>query len=312
MNESVVPVKKRKPLSARIWAHRYLYLLLLPSLVMLIVFDYFPLYGIQLAFKQFKFNLGIWESPWVGLNNFSLMFRNPQFVRAFRNTIIISFGKLISGFPVPIILVLLFNELKNNKFRKVSQTILYLPHFLSWIIIAGLIYNLFNVTNGVYGKLYRELTGTTAPSILINPAFFRTQLYVSSIWKGAGWGMIIYLAAIAGIDPGLYESAKLDGANRAQMAFYITVPMLAFAVAVNLILSMGGILSAGFDQILNLYSEQTYSTGDVIDTFVYRFGITQGKFDIGAAVGLFKNVVGCALVLIANKVAGWVGGHNLF
>ena len=307
-----VAVRRKKSLAAKIWEHRYLYLLLLPGLSMLIVFDYFPLYGIQLAFKQFKFNLGIWESPWVGFANFQLMFRNPQFVRAFWNSIIISFGKLFTGFPVPIILVLLFNELKNQKFRRISQTILYLPHFLSWIIIAGLIYNMFNVTNGVYGKLFRELTGTTAPSILINPSHFRAQLYISSIWKGAGWSMIIYLAAVAGIDPGLYESARLDGANRFQMAMYITLPMLAFAVAINLILSMGGILSAGFDQILNLYSPQTYSTGDVIDTFVYRFGITQGKFDIGAAVGLFKNVIGCALVLIANKIAGWLGGHNLF
>jgi len=289
-----------------------MYLLLLPGLTMLIVFDYFPLYGIQLAFKQFRFNLGIWGSPWVGFDNFMLMFNNPQFVRALRNTIIISLGRLVTNFPVPIILVLLFNELKNQRFRKVSQTILYLPHFISWIIIAGLMYNMFNVTSGIYGKLYRDITGSTAPSILVNPAIFRAQLYITSIWKGAGWGMIIYLAAIAGIDPGLYESARLDGANRFQMAVYITIPMLAFAVAINLILSMGGIMSAGFDQIFNLYSPQTYSTGDVIDTFVFRFGIVQGKFDIGAAVGLFKNIVGCMLVLIVNKIADWLGGYNIF
>jgi putative aldouronate transport system permease protein len=270
------------------------------------------MYGIQLAFKEFRFDLGIWGSPWNGLFNFERMFANPLFTRAFWNTLIISFGRLVTGFPVPIILVLLLNELRNMKFKRITQTILYLPHFISWVVIAGLLFNIFNVTAGLYGNLYREIFNATPPSILTNADWFRGQLYISAIWKGAGWGMIIYLAAIAGIDPGLYESAQLDGANRFQMAMYITIPMLTFAIALNLILSIGSIMDAGFDQIINLYTEPTFRTGDIIDTFVFRFGITQGRFEVGAAVGLFKSVINCALLITANKLSGKLSGYSLF
>ena len=310
--ENIAIPRKRKTLGKRMWDHRFVYLLMLPGIASVILFHYVPIYGIQLAFKNYRFNLGIWGSPWNGLDNFRLMFMNPQFSRAFWNTLIISFGRLVTGFPVPIILVLLFNELRNAKFKKVTQTILYLPHFLSWIVIAGLIYNLFNINTGLYGNLYRSITGSTPPSILVNASLFRAQLYISSIWKGAGWGMIIYLAAIAGIDPGLYESAQLDGANRFQQAVYITIPMLAFAISFNLILSLGSVMDAGFDQIFNLYSAPVFSTGDVIDTFVYRFGITQGRFDIGAAVGLFKSVINCALLITANRLSAKLSGYALF
>jgi len=312
MSSPVVYTKVKRPLGRRLWNHKYVYLLLLPGIASLILFHYVPMYGIQLAFKEYRFNLGIWGSPWNGLDNFNLMFRNPMFMRAFTNTLVISLGRLITGFPVPIILVLLFNELRGVKFKKITQSILYLPHFISWIVIAGLIYNLFNVTAGLYGNLYFEITGTTAPSILVNPDWFRAQLYISSIWKSSGWGMVIYLAAIAGIDPGLYESAKIDGANRFQQAIFITLPMLSFAIALNLILNLGSVMDAGFDQIFNLMSEPTLRTGDVIDTFVYRFGIVQGRFDVGAAVGLFKSVINCILLILANKVSAKISGYALF
>ena len=305
-------VKKPKTLSTRIWDHRYVYLLMLPGIAAVILFHYVPMYGIQLAFKDFNFRLGIWGSPWNGLDNFRMMFDNPLFQRAFWNTLIISFGRLLTGFPVPIILVLLINELKNQKFKKVTQTVLFMPHFVSWIVIAGLIFNMFNVTTGLYGNLMRMITGETPRSILTDPALFRGQLYISAIWKNAGWGMVIYLAAIAGIDPGLYESAQLDGANRFQQAIFITIPMLTFAIALNLILSLGSVMDAGFEQIFNLYSEPVYRTGDIIDTFVFRFGIVQGRFDVGAAVGLFKSAINCVLLISANYASKKICGFGLW
>ena len=305
-------VKKRKPLSTRIWDHRWVYLLMFPGVFSVLLFHYVPFYGIQLAFKDFNFGLGIWGSPWNGLDNFRRMFDNPMFIRAFQNTIIISIGRLITGFPVPIILVLLINELRGNRFRKISQTILFTPHFISWIVVAGLIFNIFNTTTGLYAHIWRHFFDTHPPSVLVNPDLFRPMLYISGIWKGAGWGMVIYLAAVAGIDPGLYESAQIDGANRFQRAIYITIPMLKFAIALNLILSLGSVMDAGFDQILNLYSPQTFRTGDIIDTFVFRFGIVQGRFHIGAAVGLFKSVINCFLLIGANYASRKLSGFSLW
>jgi len=304
------PKKKRRPLGQRMWDHRYIYLLMLPGLASLIVFHYVPLYGLQLAFKEFRFNLGIWGSPWVGFDNFRFIFNHPMFERAFWNTLIISFGRLITGFPVPIILVLLINELKNQKFKKVTQTLLFMPHFISWIVVAGLIFNLFNVTTGLYGNIARAITGETPRSVLVDPAVFRAQLYITGIWKGAGWGMVIYLAAIAGIDPGLYESAQIDGANRFKQAIYITLPMLTFAIALNLILSLGSVMDAGFDQIMQLMSEPTLRTGDIIDTFIFRFGIQQGRFHIATSVGLFKSVINCILLVTANYVSKKISGFS--
>jgi len=304
--------RKRKPLLQRMWDHRWVYLLMLPGVLSVLIFHYGPFYGIQLAFKNFNFGLGIWGSPWNGLDNFRLMFDNPMFMQAFRNTIIISFGRLVTGFPIPIILVLLLNELRNRKFKMFSQTILFIPHFISWVVVAGLIFNIFNATTGLYGHIWRTLFDTTAPSILTDPALFRGQIYLSSIWKSAGWGMVIYLAAIAGIDPGLYESAQLDGASRFQRAIYITIPMLSFAISLNLILNLGSVMDAGFEQIINLYSVGVYSTGDIIDTFVFRFGIVHGRFDSAAAVGLFKSVINCILLIVANRASARLSGFALF
>ena len=304
-------VKKRKPLSKKIWDHRYVYILLLPGIASLVLFHYVPMYGIQLAFRQFRFDLGIWGSPWVGLDNFRTILSHPMFERAFRNTLIISFGRIITGFPIPIILVLLINELKNQKFKKITQTMLFMPHFISWIVVAGLMFNLFNTTTGLYGNIMRAITGETPRSILVDPALFRAQLYLSGIWKGAGWGMVIYLAAIAGIDPGLYESAQIDGANRFKQAIYITLPMLTFAIALNLILTLGSIMSAGFEQIINLMREPTLRTGDIIDTFVFRFGIVQGRFDLAATVGLFQSIINCILLVAANFASKKLSGFSL-
>lgn len=270
------------------------------------------MYGIILAFKKFMYNKGISGSPWVGLDNFKLLFKNADFWIATKNTLIISFGKILIGFPVPIILSLMLNELKSIKFKKLTQTVLYLPHFISWVIMAGLVYNMFSVTNGAVGKILYSLFSIEPTRILGNPVYFRPLVYLSSIWKSAGWGTIIYLAAISGVNPELYESAVLDGANRFKQIIYITIPCLTFAIAINLILDVGGVMNAGFDQIFNLYDPGVYKVGDIIDTYVYRMGIQNARYEMSTAVGLFKSIINCVLLVTANKISNMLGQEGLY
>jgi len=310
----IVPKKNKNIMSAltKIIKYRYLYLMLLPGITLYLVFSYAPMYGIILAFKKFMYNKGILGSPWVGLENFRYIFHYEEFWTAFRNTIIISFGRLITGFPAPIILALLLNELRNERFKRVIQSVLYLPHFLSWIIIYGIVFNLISSNSGVVAKVLMSHFGIKMTPILGNPKYFRPLIYITSIWKGAGWGTIIYLAAIAGINPELYESAIIDGANRFKQCLYITLPSMKYAILVLLILNMGGIMDAGFDQIFNFYDPATYEVGDIIDTFVYRLGITGGRYEISTAVGLFKSVINCILLVTANKIVSLLGEEGLF
>lgn len=310
---SSMPVKQKKlGFFGSIMKYKYLYIMLIPGITLYIVFSYFPMYGIILAFKKFMYNKGIFGSPWVGLDNFKYILQYKDFWIAFRNTIIISGGKILFGFPVPIILSLLLNELRNQKFKKIVQSILYLPHFLSWIIIFGIVFNLLSVTGGVLAKILMQYFDVRQTAIIGNTEYFRPLIFISSIWKGAGWGTIIYLAAISGINPEIYESALIDGANRFKRAIYITIPSLKYAIIVLLILDMGGIMDAGFDQIFNFYDPGTYAVGDIIDTFVYRLGITGGRYEISTAVGLFKSVINCALLVTANKIANVFGEEGLF
>lgn len=296
----------------RMWQQRYLYILLIPAMASLLLFDYVPLYGIQIAFKKYMVSLGITGSPWNNFANFTRIFNDPYFWTVTKNTIIISFGKIITGFPIPIILSLLFNELRGTKFKRITQSVLYLPNFISWIVIASLIYNALSINVGIYGKVFQDLFHTTPPMILGNPNTFRAELYISSIWKGAGWGMIIYLAAISGIDTQLYEAAEIDGAGRWRRMWYITLPSLSFAIVLNLIMAVGGIMNANFDQIFNLYSPTVYNVGDVIDTYVYRLGISNGRYDLSTAINLFKSVVNALLLISADRVAKWIGHEGFF
>jgi putative aldouronate transport system permease protein len=303
--------KKRLRIMRKLWADRYLYLLVLPGILFFIVFSYFSMYGVQLAFKKYMIRDGILGSPWVGLDNFNFIFRTRDFWNAVRNTVVISFGRIITGFPVPIILALMLNELKNKKFRRISQTVLYLPHFVSWIIVAALIYNLLSVTSGVLGKLMISMD-LEPIRILGNISYIRGLIYASSVWKGAGWGTIIYLAAITSIDPTLYEAAMIDGANRLRQIMHITIPGLAFAITINLILTCGNVMNAGFDQIFQLYNPGTFAKADIIDTYTYRMGLISGRYEISTAIGLFKSVINCILVLLANAGAKALGQEGLY
>ena len=281
--------------------YKYLYLLLLPLLVYYIVFCYVPMYGIILAFKTFDFSKGIWGSSWNNFQNFKNIFSNAGFIRAFRNTVLISVGRLLIEFPIPILLSLLLNEITKNKVKKIYQTIFTFPHFLSWIILYGIIVNLLS-DQGVLNQilLFFNLKKNT---ILLDNTQFVGFLFVTNIWKEAGWSSILYLAAIAGINPELYEAAKVDGANRFQIIKAITWPTLKATALILLILAVGNVMNGGFDQVFNLYNPAVLEYGDILDTFVYRSAfIDSTGFEFATTVGFMKSIVNFALLFGANSI----------
>jgi putative aldouronate transport system permease protein len=299
---AIIRVAHRRETLRAIAKSRYIYLLLAPGLLWYAVFCYGPMYGIQLAFKEFMYNKGIWGSPFVGWQNFNYIVHDDMFWRAFRNTVAISFGSILFTFSIPIVLAILINELSDGRFKKLLQTVYTLPHFFSWIIISGIVMNLLNYNGAVNNLL--DLLGVGKIGFMGTPALFRPLLYGSSIWKEAGWGSIIYLAAISSIDPTLYEAAVVDGANRFHRILHITWPGIQSTVIILLILNVGSIMNAGFDQIFNLYNPAVYETGDIIDTYIYRVTFQSiSDFGFSTAVGLFKSVINLALLLSANRFA---------
>ncbi|MBO9610939.1 MAG: sugar ABC transporter permease [Paenibacillaceae bacterium] len=290
---------------------KYLFLMLVPVLLWYGVFEYGPLYGIQLAFKDFAIMKGINGSPWVGFKHFELMFTSTQdFGRVFRNTVLLSLYHIVFGFPAPIVLALLLNEVRAYAFKRIVQSISYLPHFLSWVILAGLLNAMLSPTTGVVNYII-ELFGFKPIYFLADPAYFRFTLVVSAIWKEVGWGTIIYLAALASIDPSLYEAAVVDGANRWKQTLHITLPLLVPVIAIMFILRIGSVMNAGFDQVLNLYNPAVYAVSDIIDTYVYRVGLSQLQYSLTTAVGLFKNVIALVLVLGTNYLVKKSGQEGL-
>ncbi|WP_257452222.1 ABC transporter permease [Paenibacillus soyae] len=291
--------------------HKFLFLMLVPILAWYGIFHYGPLYGIMLAFKDFSPVKGIWGSDWVGLEHFKYLFyQSPDFARIFRNTVLISLYNIVFGFPAPIILVLMLNEVRSSLFKRFAQSISYVPHFFSWVILSGIIIVMLSPSEGPVNYIL-HLFGAEPIYFLADPEYFRPTLVVTNIWKEIGWGTIIYLAALSGIDPTLYEAAVIDGAGRWKKMWHITIPSILPVVSIMFILSLGGILNAGFDQIFNLYSPVVYEVADVLDTFVYRAGIQQSQFGLTTAVGLFKNVIGIALVLGTNFIVKRLGQEGV-
>ena len=286
-------------------------LMFIPVIAYYQIFKYAPMYGIVLAFKDYSIRKGILGSPWVGFTVFEELFATHTFVRAFRNTVIISLLRWVFGFPMPIILALMLNELKNLRFKKTMQTISYLPHFLSWIILTGLFTQLLSPTNGPINYII-SLLGGKPIYFLADNAWFRSTMVITGIWKEIGWGSIVYLATIAGIDTELYEAAECDGATRWQKMFRITLPLMKPTIVILLIMNCGSILEAGFDQIFNFYNSAVYETGDIIDTYVYRRGIGDMEYSISTAVGLFKNVIGFILVTGTNFIAKRLGEGGIW
>lgn len=293
---------QKRTLLQRMKPYAPLYLMLLPGLALIIIFCYGPMYGLQIAFKDYNIGLGIWDSPWVGLKHFAKFFSTDAAIRALTNTIIISFLKLIFSFPMPILLAVVLNEIGNQTFKRVAQTISYLPHFISWIIVASLLNNLLSPSTGAINAIIQQLGGQPI-YFLADENWFRSVLVISNIWKEIGWSSVVYLAALSGIDPSLYEAAIVDGASRVQRITRITLPSIMPIATIMLILSMGSIMSAGFDQVFNLYSPQVYDVGDILDTYVYRKGLVDMSYSFSTAVGLFKSVVGLILVVTVNVLA---------
>lgn len=301
--------KKRRPKSALV-KYWDLYLIMVPGILYFIIYKYIPMWGVVIAFQDYSVFAGVFESEWVGFEHFQRMFEASDFYRIFTNTLLISLYKLFWGFPAPIIVAILLNEVRNMTYKRTVQTIIYLPHFLSWVIIGGIMINLLQPGGIVNGFI--ELLGFKPIHFLTDDSWFRSVLVASDLWKGVGWGTILYLAALAGIDPQLYEAATVDGATKWQATKHITLPSLLPTIVVLFILQMSNVLEVGFEQVFILLSPLVYNVGDVIETYVYREGIVQGQFSYTTAVGLFKSVIALVLVVGANKLAKKIGQNGIW
>lgn len=289
---------------------KYLLILLSFGIAYFVIFKYLPMGGLVIAFKNYSVMKGIWASPWAGLDIFRKVFRAPDLFNVLRNTVLLSSYNLIFGFPAPIILALLLNEIRSAKFKRCIQTIIYLPHFISWVVIYGIILTMLSPSYGIVTGLY-NLFGKEAPFLLLSTKHIRGLLVVSGIWKEMGWGTIIYLAALSTVDPSLYESAVIDGANRWKQTIYITLPSISSVVVLLLILRIGNIMNAGFEQVQVFLNDYIRPIIDIFDTFVYRRGIKKADYSYSTAVGLFKSVVSLFLIVTADRVAKLVGEEGL-
>lgn len=289
---------------------KWLYLLLLPGMIFLIIFRYIPIFGNVIAFMDYN-PYDTAASTWVGFDHFVDLLTRPQFLQVFGNTLYISILKMVCGFPIPIILALMMNEMKNMKFKKVSQTLLYLPNFISWVVLSGLIMNMLDPDTGLVTSIINSISGEKI-QVLTDTRYFVPMLIVTDIYKGAGWGTIIYFAALSGIDPQLYEAAEIDGARKWKQLLHITLPSITPTIVVMLILSCNNIVNAGFDQIFMLYSALVYSVADIIDTYVYRIGIKNADYSFSTAAGLFKSVIAFVMILIVNTVAKKTGNEGIW
>lgn len=286
----------------RDWSkNKSLYLLVLPVLVFYILFHYKPMYGAIIAFKDYTPRLGVWGSPWVGLDNFVRFFESIYFVRLIKNTILLSLYNLVFGFPAPIILALLLNEIRNRKFKSLAQTVTYLPHFISLIVVTGMLTN-FAMTSGLFNDIIVMLGGERS-ALLQNPKLYRTIYVASGIWQEVGWGSIIYLSALAGVDSQLYEAAQIDGAGKWKQLIHVTLPAIAPTIIIMLILKIGGLMNMGYEKTILLYNPATYDTADIISSFVYRVGLLEQDWSYSTAIGLFNSVINFGLLIFANKLS---------
>lgn len=286
-----------------------MHLMLLPGVLLVLVFSYIPLYGLVIAFQDYNPGRGF-SSPWVGLSHFQYLFSQPNFVRTIWNSLYIAIFKILGGLLASVTFALLLNEIGNRFLKRLFQTLIYIPNFLSWVILAGVMTDLL-AGDGLVNRLLESL-GLGAVNFLGSPAVLPWTMILSDIWKGFGFGTVVYLAALTGIDPELYEAARIDGAGRMSQTRYVTLPMLAPTVILMLVLSLGNVMNAGFDQIFNLYSPVVYRTGDIIDTYVYRLGIAQAQYSVGTAVGLFKSVISLIMVTISYLLADKAANYRIF
>lgn len=308
--KNAMATSPRKRAMLYVKQHPWLYLMMLPAIIYFLVFHYAPLYGIQIAFRDFSFRKGIWGSDWVGLEYFRMVFSGQDFPRILRNSLLISLYKMLWGFPVPILLALLLNEVRSMAYKRTIQTIIYLPHFISWVILSGLITNYLSST-GIVNSILTSL-GMDPVYFLQEKSMFRTILVASDVWKGCGWGTIIHLATLSNIDPQLYEAAQIDGATRLQRIRYVSLPAMSGTIAILLVLNSGSLMSNGFEQIFLLQNDLVRPVSDVFETYTYRIGLIDGRFGISQAIGIFKSLVSMVLILSSNYIAGRMGHRGLY
>lgn len=308
-SKSVDKSSDKRSFFARMCREWPLHLMLIPALVLVFIFSYTPLYGLIIAFQRYNVAMGF-NSPWVGLDNFRNLFSQPNFVRTIWNTLFIAGWKIVLLIVVPVFFSLLLNEIRNVFFKRVFQTIIYVPNFLSWVILAGVMIELLRV-DGVLNQLI-GFFGLGPVWFLGDESVFPWTMIISDVWRSFGFGTVIYLATLTSIDPGLYEAAVMDGAKRFKQTIYITLPLMMPIIMLMTILSMGNILNAGFDQIFNLYSPIVFSTGDIIDTYIFRVGLEQAQFSLGAAVGLFRSLISAVLIALSYYLADRFAGYRVF
>lgn len=292
-------------------ANLWLYILVFPGLVYFLLFKYLPMWGVSLAFMEYQPYTGFSKSEWVGFEHFDRLFSNQDFWMLFRNTLLISLYKVIFFFPFPIVISLMLNEVLKEGYKRLIQSIIYIPHFLSWVVIVGITYVLFTTEGGVVNE-FIAYTGSEKINFLGSPDWIRTMLTSQTIWRETGWGTILYLAAMSSVSPHLYEAAKIDGAGRFRQMWHVTLPCIRSTIVILFILQLGNFMDLGFDQVYNMLNPANRENADVFDTYVYVTGITQGQFSYSTAVGLFKSLVGLVLVVAANYTTKRLGEEGIF
>ncbi|MEA5014667.1 MAG: ABC transporter permease subunit [Candidatus Limiplasma sp.] len=295
----------------RIWRNRYLYLLLIPCVAYFLLFHYVPMYGLIIAFKNFKFSKGIFDSAWVGLENFRYLFGLKDFYRVLGNSVILSLMKLLFCFPIPILLSVALNEIPFLRYKRLAQTTIYLPYFISWVVIGGILVNLLSPSWGIINMLIKALGGEPV-FFLGSSKYFRGIAVVSHIWKQAGWDTIIYLAAITSISPDLYEAVTIDGASRLKSIWHITLPGIRSTIIILLLLSVGNLMNNGFEQINVLQNSSNLVASEVFETYTYKLGLVNGRFSFATTVGMFSSTVGFVLLSVANGIAKLFGEEGIF
>ncbi|MGG1513824.1 ABC transporter permease subunit [Paenibacillus oryzisoli] len=292
----------------RIAKYKYFYFMLIPVLIWYAIFCYVPMYGITMAFQDFTMSKGFFHSPFVGLKHFKELFAEEDFWRAFWNTVIIAIYRLLTQFPMPILIALLLNEVRHLKFRKSVQTIIYLPHFISWVIVASIFITFFSPETGIIAALFKD----QAQDVLTKPEAFRSVLVLTDLWKEAGFATVIYVAAMASINTEHYEAAVMDGAGRWSLVWNVTIPGIRNVIFIMFILIIGKVLTWGFDQVYNFYNPMVYSTGDILDTYIFRTALGDNKFSFAAAAGLLKSVICAALLIISNRIVKAFGQEGVY
>jgi putative aldouronate transport system permease protein len=306
-----VQMKKKENLLKYFMNNRYLYLLMLPGVIYLIIFKYVPMYGVIIAFKDFSFAKGIIGSPFNNFENFKTLFSSQDFYRILFNSVYLSIVKIIFAFPIPIIFAIMLNEVGNKKFKRITQTIMYLPHFISWVVIGGIVVIFMSADGGLINEIIKKLGYQPIP-FLSSESWFRAVVIITDVWKEAGWGTIIYLASLTSISPEYYEAATVDGANRWQQILYITLPCISNTIIILLTLKIGGLMTNGFEQIYILQNPINMAVSDVFETYTYRVGLANTQYSYASAVGLFQSIIGLILIYCTNKIAKMFGKSTIY